>query len=46
MHEERTERIDRTLERLPGLPKPKATQSGLVETIDRFFRGQQGDGRG
>jgi hypothetical protein len=47
VHEESLKRIDRTLESLAeGYQNLQAALSGLVETIDQFIRGQQGDGRG
>jgi chromosome segregation ATPase len=47
VHEERLDRIDRTLESMAeGYQNLQAALRGLVETIERFIRGQEGDGRG
>jgi hypothetical protein len=44
--EERMHRIETALESLAGgYVNLQAALSGLVEQIDRFIRGQQGDGR-
>ncbi len=46
-HEARMDRIETALENLAsGDVNLQAALSGLVEQIDRFIRGQQGDGRG
>jgi len=53
-HEGRMDRIETALENLAngyvnlqtGYLNLQAALSGLVEQIDRFIRGQQGDGRG
>ena len=45
-HEERMHRIETALESLSsGYVNLQAALSGLTEQIDRFLRGQQGDGR-
>jgi hypothetical protein len=45
-HGGRMDRIEAALENLTnGYVKLQAALSGLVEQIDRFIRGQQGDGR-
>jgi hypothetical protein len=44
-HEDRMDRIEAVLENLAnGYLNLQAALSGLVEQIDRFIRGQQGDG--
>jgi hypothetical protein len=46
-HEARMDRIESALENLAsGYVNLQAALRGLVEQIDRFLRGQQGDGRG
>ena len=53
-HEDRMDRIETALEKLAsgylnlqdGYQNLQAALSGLVEQIDRFVRGQQGNGRG